>query len=151
MTVETWDGSAPEALFTQVHALSCAAFSRNLFYKPIDLAAFLPMYMPFVPMMKRELVFFARDGAGVLVGFLFGMPNYADGPKPASAILKTYASLQKGAGHAMITRFHRTARHMGFTTIVHALMHEDNLSALRSDSHGAQLFRRYALMGRRLD
>lgn len=151
MQIEAWDGNEPEALFTQVHALSCAAFSKNPFYKPIDLADFLPMYMPFVPMMKRELVLFARDDAGALVGFLFGIPNYAEGPKPVSAILKTYASLKKGAGHALSTRFYAAAREQGFTTIIHALMHEDNLSALRSGMNGAQVFRRYALMGRRLD
>ncbi|MDB5665765.1 hypothetical protein [Cypionkella sp.] len=149
--IAAWDGSEPEALFTQVHALSCAAFSKNPFYKPIVLADFLPMYMPFVPMMKPELVLFCRDDAGALVGFLFGIPNYAEGPKPASAILKTYASLKKGAGHALSTRFYTAARELGFTTVIHALMHEDNLSALRSSMNGAQVFRRYALMGRRLD
>lgn len=151
LQIEPWDGSEPEALFTQVHALSCAAFSKNPFYKPIALANFLPMYMPFVPMMRRELVLFARDDTGALVGFLFGIPNYAEGPKPASAILKTYASLKKGAGHALSSRFYAAARDLGFTTIIHALMHDDNLSALRSGMNGAQVFRRYALMGRRLD
>lgn len=150
LTVEPWDGSDPEALFAQVHALSCAAFYRNPFYKPIALADFLPMYLPFVPMMRRELVLFARDDAGTLVGFLFGMPNYAEGPQPTAAILKTYASLKKGAGHALSTRFHAAARDLGFSTVIHALIHDDNLSALRSGMEGATVFRRYALMGRRL-
>ena len=151
LTISAWDGSEPEALFAQVHVLSCAAFSKNPFYKPISLADFLPMYLPFVPMMRRELVLFARDDAGALVGFLFGIPNYAEGPKPTSAILKTYASLKKGAGHALSSAFYTAAKDMGFTTIIHALMHDDNLSALRSGMNGAQVFRRYALMGRRLD
>ena len=149
--IAPWDGTEPEALFTQVHALSCAAFSKNPFYKPIALADFLPMYLPFLPLMKRELVLFARDEAGALVGFLFGIPNYAEGPQPRSAILKTYASLKKGAGHALSSRFYAAAQDMGFTTIIHALMHDDNLSALRSGMNGAEVFRRYALMGRRLD
>jgi hypothetical protein len=151
LQISAWDGTEPEALFTQVHTLSCAAFSMNPFYKPIALADFLPMYLPFVPMMKRELVLFARDEAGALVGFLFGIPNYAEGPRPGSAILKTYASLRKGAGHALSSRFYAAAQEMGFTTIIHALMHDDNLSALRSGMNGAKVFRRYALMGRRLD
>jgi hypothetical protein len=151
LQIAAWDGTEPEALFAQVHTLSCAAFSKNPFYKPIALADFLPMYLPFVPMMKKELVLFARDETGALVGFLFGIPNYAEGPNPKSAILKTYASLKKGAGHALSSRFYASAREMGFTTIIHALMHDDNLSALRSAMNGAQVFRRYALMGRRLD
>lgn len=149
--VEAWDGSDPEALFTQVHALSCQAFSGNPFYKPIDLDAFLQLYLPFVPMMKRELILFARDDQGGLAGFLFGIPNYAEGPAPGAAILKTYASLRKGAGFALSSHFYHAAQGLGYAKVIHALMHEDNLSALRSAMNGAEIFRRYALMGLRLD
>lgn len=148
--IEAWDGSDPVALFTQVHTLSCAAFSRNPFYKPIGLESFLQLYIPFVPMIRPELVLFARDDAGALAGFLFGIPNYAEGRAPQSAILKTYASTRKGAGFALSAHFHHAAQALGFDTVIHALMHEHNLSALRSSMNGAQVFRRYALMGRRL-
>lgn len=150
LRVETWDGSAPEALFTQVHALSCAAFADNPYYRAIDLHAFLAMYMPIVPMLKPELVLFARDAEGALAGFLFGIPDYAQGPAPQTAILKTYASLHKGAGHALSHRFHSNARALGYSHAIHALMHENNLSAGRSAWDGADIFRRYALMGKRL-
>lgn len=150
LRIAEWDGTDPEGLFAQVHALSCTAFAKNPFYKPISLEAFLPMYLPFVPMLKRELILFAWDGPA-LVGFLFGIPNYAEGPAPKSVILKTYASLHKGAGHALATRFYQAARDLGCDTAIHALMHEDNLSALRSSMNGAEVFRHYALMGRRFD
>lgn len=146
--VETWDGSDAQALFTQVHALSSSAFAANPFYRAIELDDFLAMYMPVVPMMKPDLVLFARDTAGGLAGFLFGIPNYAEGPKPTSAILKTYASLQKGAGRALSRRFNSNARDLGHSHAIHALMHDDNVSADRSDRDGAQVFRRYGLMGR---
>ena len=151
MTVSTWDGSDPEALFSEVHRLSCEAFQNNPFYKDISLQDFLAMYMPVVPLLKRELILFARDDHGELKGFLFGIPNYAEGPSPSSAILKTYASLQKGAGYALSSRFYAAAQALGYKTAIHALMHNDNLSALRSAANGAEVFRRYALMGKRLD
>ena len=151
LMVNAWDGSDPEALFTEVHRLSCEAFRSNPFYKDIALDNFLAMYMPVVPLLKRELILFARNETGALVGFLFGIPNYAEGPAPASAILKTYASLQKGAGFALSSRFYAAAQALGHTTAIHALMHDDNLSALRSAANGAEVFRRYALMGKRLD
>lgn len=151
LTVTTWDGTDAEGLFAQVHALSCAAFAGNAFYKPISLDAFLAMYRPVVPLLKPELIFFAHDAAGTLQGFLFGIPNYAEGPKPDAAILKTYASRMKGAGHHLSTAFYRAAHAAGYTTAIHALIHDDNLSALRSAANGAEVFRRYALMGRRLD
>ncbi|PJI93136.1 hypothetical protein BC777_2006 [Yoonia maricola] len=149
-TIEPWDGTDPDALFTQVYDLSCAAFAHNPFYKHIDLTDFLAMYQPVVPLLKQELILFARDSTGALVGFLFGIPNYAEGPEPRSVILKTYASAQKGAGHWLSYQFYVNAKAMGFETVIHALMHDDNLSAIRSGLNGADVFRRYALMGRAL-
>lgn len=151
LKITTWDGQNPDALFTEVHALSCAAFAKNAFYKPISIDDFLPMYMPIVPLLKRDLIFFARDPAGALQGFLFGIPNYAEGPAPKSAILKTYASLHKGAGYLLSDAFYRAAQKAGYETAVHALINSENLSAMRSAANGAKIFRRYALMGRRFD
>lgn len=149
--IEHWDGTDPERLFGQVFELSCEAFANNAFYKPITRDAFLAMYMPIVPMLKRELILFARRPDQTLVGFLFGTPNYAGGPKPSSVILKTYASLMKGAGQHLAYTFHKTAAVNGFSTAIHALIHDDNLSALRSAAEGADVFRRYGLFGLKLD
>lgn len=149
--VEAWDGSAPETLFRQVFSLSVQAFSENAFYKSISESDFLAMYMPFVPMMKRELVLFARRRDGTLAGFLFGIPNYAEGPSPGSAILKTYASLEPGAGRHLAHRFHTKALEMGYENAIHALIHDDNRSADRSAAEGATVFRRYTLLGRKLN
>ncbi len=149
--VEAWDGTDPKVLFRQVFELSTRAFSNNAFYKPISEADFLAMYMPVVPMMKRDLILFARRKDGTLAGFLFGIPNYAEGPNPTSAILKTYASLEPGAGRHLAHRFHKTAFSMGYDTAIHALIHDDNTSADRSAAEGATIFRRYTLLGRKLN
>ncbi|NHF73180.1 hypothetical protein [Paracoccus xiamenensis] len=149
-TITPWSGADPEALFGQVFDLSVEAFSRNAFYKPISRQAFLAMYMPVVPLMKRELIFFATTPKGRLMGFLFGIPNYAEGPQTKTVILKTYASLMPGAGRHLAHAFHSAARALGYDTAIHALIHEDNLSALRSAVEGAQVFRRYTLFGLRL-
>ncbi|MEM9249655.1 MAG: hypothetical protein AAGB05_13285 [Pseudomonadota bacterium] len=149
--VTQWDGEAPQALFEQVFDLSKQAFAENAFYKPISREAFLALYMPMVPLLKRELIFFARRSDGALAGFLFGTPNYAEGPAPHTAILKTYASLIKGAGQHLAHAFHQAALEAGYDTAIHALIHDSNLSALRSATEGGQVFRRYALYGLRLD
>ncbi|SDX18226.1 hypothetical protein SAMN05444358_103281 [Ruegeria halocynthiae] len=149
--LEAWDGSDPEALFRQVFALSTRAFSNNAFYKPISEADFMAMYLPIVPMLKRELILFARRHDGTLAGFLFGIPNYAEGPNPTSAILKTYASLEPGAGRHLAHKFHKTAFGMGFENAIHALIHDDNTSADRSAAEGATIFRRYTLLGQKLN
>lgn len=150
LRIEVWDGTDPEGFFRDVHALSVKAFAQNVLYKPIDEAAFLAMYMPYVPMLVPDLILFARGSNDALAGFLFGLPNYAEGRAPSSVILKTYASLQKGAGALLAQQFHATAHRLGFSHAIHALIHEDNLSATRSRQEGAGVMRRYGLMGREL-
>ena len=49
-----------------------------------------------------------------------------------------------------VSNFWGNAKALGFETAIHALMHDDNLSAVRSGLNGADVFRRYALMGRAL-
>ncbi len=149
--VEPWNGTNPEELFRQVYQLSVEAFARNAFYKPISECDFLAMYMPVVPMLKRELIFFARRPDGSLAGFLFGIPNYAEGPNPKTAILKTYASLERGAGRHLASHFHKSALKLGYDFAIHALIHDDNQSADRSVVEGATVFRRYSLLGLQLD
>lgn len=149
--VETWNGKNPERLFKQVFDLSAQAFAKNAFYKPISEADFLAMYMPIVPMIKKELIFFARHPDDSLAGFLFGIPNYAEGPNATSVILKTYASLSRGAGQHLAYAFHSAGLANGYETAIHALIHDDNLSAVRSAAEGAEIFRRYDLLGLRLN
>ncbi len=148
--IVNWDGERPEALFGEVYDLSLKSFSRNAFYKPITREAFLGLYMPYVPFLKRELIFFARAAGGELAGYLFGIPDFAQGHQPNAAILKTYASAVHGVGYALADAFHRNALNQGFETVIHALIHDDNISGARSRTHSAEVFRRYALFGRLL-
>ncbi|MFV0382956.1 hypothetical protein [Paracoccus sp. (in: a-proteobacteria)] len=149
-TISTWSGTDPEMLFGQVYDLSVRAFSRNPFYKPVSKQDFLQMYLPVVPLIRKELILFATTPQGRLVGFLFGIPNHAEGPQTQTVILKTYASLMRGAGRHLAHAFHRNARALGYQAAIHALIHDDNLSALRSAAEGAEIFRRYTLFGLRL-
>lgn len=150
-TIEPWDGNDPDALFREVFALSSQAFAGNAFYTPITEPAFLEMYKLVIPMLKRELIFFARRPDGTLAGFLFAIPNYAEGLDTKTVILKTYASFLPGAGRHMVHACHSAARAMGFETMIHALIHDDNRSAERSRQEGGQVFRRYELLGLKWD
>jgi len=149
--IEAWDGQDPEALIREVFALSTAAFAANAFYTAISEEAFLAMYRPVMPMMRPDLIFFARRPDGTLAGYLFAIPNYAEGLETKTVILKTYASLIPGAGRHLVHACHSTARALGFETVIHALIHDANRSAERSRMEGATVFRRYELLGLRLD
>lgn len=149
--IETWDGTDPDALFREVYALSVTAFAGNAFYTPVTEAAFLDLYRPMVPLMKPELILFARRPDGSLAGYLFAVPDYSAGPETKTAILKTYASLEPGAGRHLVHACNSAARDQGYHTIIHALIHDDNRSAERSRMERAMIFRRYDLLGLQWD
>jgi hypothetical protein len=148
--LRNFDPSRAEAELTRIHALSLEQFASNHFYAPISLNEFLDSYRPVLSAIDPELVLLAEDEAGQLKGFLFALPNFAEGPKPQTVILKTYASQVKGGGSMLANAFHERARKRGFANVIHALMHETNLSALHSGNTGGKVFRRYALWGGRL-
>lgn len=148
--VSAWDGRSAEALIGNLFDLSGRAFANNAFYKPITREAFLKLYEPVLPTLDPRLIFFARTGEK-LAGYLFALPDYLQGARPATAIIKTYASGVRGVGHMLIDRAHRTFRDLGYTHVIHALMHVDNQSRERSRRHHGTLFRRYDLMAAGLD
>jgi hypothetical protein len=133
-----------------IHALSLEAFKDNHFYVPISEETFLESYRPVLKFVDPELVFLAEDVTGDAKAFLFAIPDYNEGRKPKTVILKTYASRAKGGGSMLANAFHEIARRKGYSRIIHALMHESNLSATHSDNAGGHVFRRYALWGRKL-
>ncbi len=149
VTVTAWDGTGAEQLISRLFALSGNAFAGNHFFKPIGIEAFLALYRPILPMLDPRHILFAHAATGDLVGFLFGYPDRLAREKPA-AVLKTYASGLRGVGHLLADEYHRRALAMGHEEVIHALMHETNISKERSARHNARVFRRYALMGRRL-
>ncbi len=146
ITVETWDGKDAQPLLEQVFALAGGSFADKQFFKPITQAGFLSLYMPLLPMLDPRLVFLARDESGAIVGFLLG---FRDPAMPTRAVLKTYAGTRRGVGHSLAHHFHEAARGLGCTHAIHALMHADNVSLVRSGQHGAEVFRRYAVFGHR--
>jgi len=148
--LRNFDPAKAEAELTRIHALSLEQFASNHFYAPISQEEFLASYRPVLKAIDPELVLMAEDEAGQLVAFLFALPNLTEGPKPKTVILKTYASKVKGGGSMLANAFHERAKKRGFTEVIHALMHETNLSARHSDNTGGKVFRRYAMWGGRL-
>ncbi|MDP3494684.1 MAG: hypothetical protein Q8R82_16355 [Hyphomonadaceae bacterium] len=150
VSLRDFDPTRAEEELTRIHKLSLEAFASNHFYQPIVLEDFLASYRPVLKAIDPELVLLAEDQAGELKGFLFALPNLAEGPKPRSVILKTYASRVKGGGSMLANAFHERAKKRGFVDVIHALMHETNLSATHSGNAGGTIFRRYALWGGQL-
>ena len=146
ITLAPWDGKDAQPLLEQVFALAGGSFADKQFFKPITREGFLGLYLPLLPLLDPRLVFLARDESGAIIGFLLG---YRDPAMPTRAVLKTYAGTRRGVGHLLAHHFHEAAKALGCTHVIHALMHSDNVSLVRSGQHGAQVFRRYALFGHR--
>ncbi|HWE47181.1 MAG TPA: hypothetical protein VG407_14250 [Caulobacteraceae bacterium] len=150
VVLRAFDPSRAISDLERIHALSLRAFSVNFLYTPLSLNRFLALYRPLLPALDPELVVLAEDEAGALQGFLFAVPDMLDFEAERAVVLKTYASLQPGLGSSMARRLYDRATARGYRRVIHALMHEDNLSARHSERLGATVFRRYALWGRRL-
>jgi hypothetical protein len=134
----------------RLYRISLEAFRSNAFYTPIDEGSFRALYEPLLPRLVPDLLLIAEDEARAPVGFVFGLPDWAEGPAPRTAILKTYAALRPGVGTMLSDAFHRNALRLGYRHVIHALMHADNVSLRYSRLIGGVVFRRYALFGRRL-
>jgi GNAT superfamily N-acetyltransferase len=139
----------------RIHALSLVSFRANFLFSPITLPEFLDQYRSIRPYIHPELVLLAEQGSR-LVGLLFALPDLAQaqrGERVDTLILKTLAVLPErafaGLGSLLATRCHQTARQMGFTRVIHALMHEANGSRVMSERYGKTI-RRYALFARPL-
>ena len=150
LRLRAFDRERAEDDLRLLYRLSVTGFAGNAFYTPIAEADFRALYTPVLRLLDPEFLLFAEDDAGETLGFAFALPNYAEGQAPRSLIFKTYAALKPGVGSVLADALHRRARERGFTEVIHAFMHADNQSLKHSQLLGAEVFRRYALFGKRL-
>lgn len=140
----------------RIYAVSRVSFQRNFLYAPIEESAFLSQYRPTLPWIRPELVLIAEQ-ENRPVGFLFALPDLLQarrGKVVDTVILKTVAVLPErssaGLGRLLVARTHATARSLGYTRAIHALMHEANVSR-NIGRHCTRTFRRYTLFARRVE
>lgn len=136
----------------KIWTLSCEAFAGNFLYTPIGFDDFRALYQPVLENLLPEFVLMAETKTGALKGFLFAIPDYAQGAQPDRLIVKTYASLQRDMGKlriggALLNCIHQRAVQHGFCEVVHGLMYDGNVSKKHS-AKLSQTFRRYTLYGR---
>lgn len=145
-------GEAFSSALREIYEMSLASFARNVYYTPLDWESFASIYMPLRPLILDGLVWTARDASG-LAAYLFAVPDRLD-TKGKAVILKTLAARPDpalaGVGSVLTGLVQETAAAMGFTAAIHALEHESNQSQRLSRRFGTEIFRHYALLGRRL-
>ncbi len=138
-----------DAELRRIFALSLDSFSRNFLYTPIAESEFLEQNRRILPFVIPELVLLAEQG-GTLVGFLFAVPDVLQTP-PEAVVIKTVAVspdlARIGLGGLLVATAHERAHRLGFGRVIHALMHDQNVSRNISQRH-AETMRRYAVFVR---
>jgi GNAT superfamily N-acetyltransferase len=155
IAIRPFDPGRADDELRRIFALSLAAFSRNFLYTPISEAEFLAQNNAVLPFVRPELILLAeKDDA--LAGLVFALPDALQARRGATvdtSILKTLAVhpswLGMGLGGVLTDLVHRSARQLGFRRVIHALIHQTNLSGKISGRY-ARVIRRYALFSRAL-
>lgn len=155
--IRTLDLARFDADVRALYAVVAASFARNLLHTPITEEAFVAQQAALRSFVIPGLVLIA-ERAGQPVGMLFGLPDWLEGqrtPRVTTAILKTVAVRPEYAGRglvaALLARAMEAARALGYTRVIHALMHEDNRSLRLSEQYGTAVMRRYTLFARPLE
>lgn len=130
--------------------LSNSAFLNNPFFTPVDKEAFIGKYTQMLPLVDKRLTLVARKKQ-VPAAFLF---SYRDPRQPDTLVIKTAAKHPDyelpGLMTNMARLLFRNIAGMGFTRAIHAFMHEENRSLLRSREFGGTILRSYALLSKKI-
>jgi GNAT superfamily N-acetyltransferase len=149
------DASRLDDDMKSIHHLSLSAFQSAFLYQPIPFDAFAAAQARLIPLLRPDLVLLA-ERRGEPVGFVFAIPDVLQagrGVPVDTVIIKSLAVLpgrdQAGLGVCLVRRIHQTAHELGYSRVIHALMHEANtsLNIHRSASHP---LREYTLFCRTL-
>jgi len=141
----------------RLHALVTISFADNFLYTPLPETDFVALHRPSrsltepggVRLLEQE-----RADGPRLVGVAFMVPDGAQAERGGTvdtAVLKTLAVHPdlsgQGLGRWLTEHMHAKAGRRGYAQVLHALMHEDNVS--RNLGHGPPI-RRYTLFRRPL-
>lgn len=133
---------------------SIDAFKDNFLYTPLSVQEFVMKYHRLGQLLVPRLVLLAVDKKDTLLGFILGIPDMFS-PDRTGLIVKSAARRKdapSGLGTHLLRKLEQSAVDLGFTSAIHAFMHEDNTSARRSGAtFGADPYGTYTLFEQRLD
>lgn len=135
-----------------IFQLSLQSFKSNYLYSPITEDEFMEKYQALLPMIKANFLLMAEDN-DTLVGYVLALPNYNEGHKPETIILKTVARHSErkyaGLGRYLVDKVQKEAFENGYSRVIHALMIDQNVSGKISSCYALPI-RKYTLYSRQL-
>ncbi|MBP7513078.1 MAG: GNAT family N-acetyltransferase [Flavobacteriales bacterium] len=132
---------------------SIEAFKEQFLYSPISVEEFVMKYHRLGQLIVPRLALLAVDKQEKLLGFILGIPDMFSEDR-TGLIVKSAARRKdapSGLGTHLLRKLEQSAVELGFTSLIHAFMHEDNTSARRSVTFGADPYGSYTLFEQRLD
>lgn len=134
----------------KIYDVSIKSFVNNFLYTPIEFDDFYKMYEPVKSFLDPKWVLLAENEKDEAIAFVFGFDNLYD-RNQKSLIIKTLAQISdcgyRGLGSYLTEILHQKAYLSGYNNIIHALMHEDNVSA---NILSGELYHQYKLYGVKL-
>ena len=131
-----------------LYEFSTEAFAGNLYYRKVPFSAFMEAQDG---LRRRRPLLLLAERSGVLLGIGYGYEDEVEGSR---LVLKTLAvspeARSLGLGARLADCVHDLAFSLGYSQVIHALMHVDNASVRHSERFGGVLLRRYALFRRSL-
>jgi len=134
----------------RIATFSNDAFSDNFLFTPIATRHFVEKYIKLAGIMDPQHIWICEDRSGVMQAILFAIPDFQNSKQ---LVVKTGA-VRKGSPCRGITTYifrkiTQTAKEAGYTSVVHAFMHEENLSFKTSKYHGHPV-QEYLLYGKKI-
>jgi predicted N-acetyltransferase YhbS len=155
VTIRTLQMQNFEDELRRIYEVCTQSFRRNFLYSSVAEEEFIAQYAAVAPFINSDLVLLAEH-EGQVVGFSFALPDALQAQRGGdinTVVLKTVAVLPgrayAGLGNLLTARTHTVARHLGFTRVIHALMHDGNASRVISGFYGQPL-RGYTLYSKPL-
>ena len=148
--IRKFDSNNFERDIRKIYDVSIKSFVNNFLYTPIEFEEFYKMYEPVKNFLNPEWVLIAENEKDESIAFIFGFDNLYNRSEK-SLIIKTLAQIPeykyRGIGSYLTEFMHKKAKDVGYDNIIHALMHENNVSA---NILSGELYHEYKLYGVKL-
>lgn len=137
----------------QIYDLCILSFSSNVLYSEISQEEFISSYLPLKSMLKEDYIWIAENEKQECLGFLFAFENKLN-PTENELIVKTIARhpsfRYSGLGSVLANQFMNKAIENKVSSVIHAFMHENNVSKNLSQRFNGHSIRRYELLSKKL-
>jgi hypothetical protein len=148
VVLRTLDLTRFEGELNLLYPVCNAAFAANPLFTGLSRQAFLERHLPLKQILHPGLTLLAEGHDRLPLAFMLCYHDHTD-PSGQTLVLKTVAKNPDRNEPGLMSRvgavLYRRALMAGYTSIIHAMMHEHNASLRRSLDFGGTLLRSYGL------